>query len=143
MCDNERGELAVVERMEHACMQSLDTSARLTDMVAKLGAYIAQLDARLRAQEDALSDRVTISHDQQKALMACIRRRAEEMCVKYGLPDKALAPLRTRIRRDVMARFAVKDLHDIPLRMLPDATHAVSAWDSYIAILHLRRGRHD
>lgn len=138
MCD-ERSALITMETLNQMTENNRATADQLACMVQQLGAYLLQLDARMRKQEELLQMRVTITSMQYKQLMAAIRHRANEIGVKYRLPTKALSPVRAAIRKELVGRFGVKDLHDLPESMLGDALAGAAGWDSYSTIRTIRR----
>ena len=72
---------------------------------------------------------VTIAHRDVLQLMARIRWKAAEICRKYNLQDKDSPKVfRAAIKKDVLKRYQVKDLHDLPAAMLPAAEKQVDSW---------------
>lgn len=131
--------IITVEQMQQMALANQATAQELKGMVQIMGDYIMQLDARLRRQEELLQQRVTVSHAQQKQIMAAIRQQARILSDKYSLPlDKCGADLRAAIRKDVLTRCRVKDLHDIPESSLGDVLATVSRWDSFTLVRKLR-----
>lgn len=114
------------------------TAEQLAGMVQQMGLYLMQLDARMRKQEELLQQKITISHSQQKQLMAAMRKRATAICVKYRLPDEAAAMIRAAIKAEVLGRWRVKDLHDLPESVLGDALAEIDRWDSYSLVRKVR-----
>ena len=72
-------------------------------------------------------------------MLAAIRCRASEIARKYQLDSAMLPLLRTAIRQDTISRWHVKDLHDLPESMLPEAIAGINTWDSYSTIRKLRQ----
>ena len=138
MCDKDRAVIPV-EQMVAISRSNQATAEQLSGMVQQLGAYLIQLDARMRRQEELLQRRVTISHTQHKQLLAAIRKRASELSQRYRLPKEALAALRTELRHDLLRRYAIRELHDLPESAMGDALRGVSEWDSYSAVRRLRQ----
>lgn len=91
-------------------------------------------------QEKALAADIRHNlNDKQQLHLAAIRRRASEIARKYQLDSAMLPPLRTAIRQDTVSRWHVKDLHDLPESMLPEALAGINTWDSYSTIRKLRQ----
>lgn len=138
MCDN-HDVIVPLDRLMQLSQSNEATAQQLADMVQQLGMYLVQLDTRLRRQEEMLQKRLTISSAQYRQMLAAIRRRASEIARKYQLDSAVLPPLRTAIRQDTIGRWHVKDLHDLPESMLPEAIAGINAWDSYSTIRKLRQ----
>ncbi len=140
MCDKDKALIPVdVDKLVQLSAATQVTAEQLTGIVQQLGGYLIQLDARMRKQEELLQRRVTVSSAQYKQVMAAIRRRAVELCGKYQLPMSAGTPLRAAIKRDVLERWHIKDLHDLPESALSEAMAGVGAWDSYSLVRKVRR----
>lgn len=138
MCDK-HDVIVPLDQLMQLSRSSEATAQQLADMVQQLGVYLVQLDTRLRRQEEMLQKRLTISSVQYRQMLAAIRRRASEIARKYQLDSAMLPPLRTAIRQDTIGRWHVKDLHDLPESMLPEALAGINTWDSYSTIRKLRQ----
>lgn len=138
MCDN-HDVIVPLDRLMQLSQSNEATAQQLADMVQQLGMYLVQLDTRLRRQEEMLQKRLTISSAQYRQMLAAIRCRASEIARKYQLDSAMLPPLRTAIRQDTIGRWHVKDLHDLPESMLPEAIAGINTWDSYSTIRKLRQ----
>ncbi|MFR7814197.1 MAG: hypothetical protein ACLU2C_06030 [Lachnospiraceae bacterium] len=138
MCDK-HDVIVPLDQLMQLSRSSEATAQQLADMVQQLGVYLVQLDTRLRRQEEMLQKRLTISSAQYRQMLAAIRRRASEIARKYQLDSAMLPPLRTAIRQDTVSRWHVKDLHDLPESMLPEALAGINTWDSYSTIRKLRQ----
>lgn len=109
----------------------------------QLTAIVARMAAELDRLDKAAKEPVTIHHAEALALGRMIRARAGELCAQYRLDDKRerLAVNRA-IKKDVLKKFDITDLHDLPRTRLEEAGQLVSTWSSYALILELRgRGR--
>lgn len=137
MCDNQL--MIPVEQLVKLSATNQATAEQLSGMVQQLGVYLIQLDARMRKQEELLQRRVTVSSAQYKQMMAAARRRSVEICIKYQLPGSAAARVRAAIKKDVLARWNVKDLHDLPENALGEALAGMNIWDSYSFVRKLRQ----
>lgn len=138
MCDK-HDVIVPLDQLMQLSRSSEATAQQLADMVQQLGVYLVQLDTRLRRQEEMLQKRLTISSAQYRQMLAAIRCRASEIARKYQLDSAMLPPLRTAIRQDTIGRWHVKDLHDLPESMLPEAIAGINTWDSYSTIRKLRQ----
>ena len=71
-----------------------------------------------------------------------IRLRADEVCGKYGLTDpESVKRMRSAMKKDVLKRWGVKDLHDLPDAALPAVASAIGGWVN-IRLVMERRGAH-
>lgn len=107
----------------------------LAQNVDKLGQYLMQLGTMMGTMQRRLDEmeerqaQVTISHAEAKRLQALIRGRADELCRKYNLQDKDSPKIfRAAIKKDLLKRFLVKDLHDLPAAALGRAEALVDSW---------------
>ena len=103
--------------------------------IEQMGKYMAQMGQLISTMQRRLDDmesrqaQVTISHADVKRVQALIRGRADELCRKYNLQDKDSPKIfRAAIKKDVLKRYQVKDLHDLPAAMLPAAEKQVDSW---------------
>ena len=120
----------------------------LADNVQRMGQYIGQLGqmiAALQRRMDELEKQqaaVTIRHEDVKRLQALIRMRAEQICGKYELTDRDSPRIfRAAIKKDLLKRFGVKDLHDVPAAMLAGAESLVNGWTSVRLVMERRSGK--
>jgi hypothetical protein len=118
----------------------------LQESVEQMGRYLAQMGqlmATMQRRMDEMEARqaaVTISHADVKRLQKMIRTRADEICRKYELQDKDSPKIfRAAIRKDLLKRFLVKDLHDLPEAALSRAEALADSWAN-IRLVMERRG---
>ena len=107
----------------------------LAENVRQMGQYIGQLGTIIGALQRRMDEMerqqaaVTIRHEDVKRLQALIRMRAEQICGKYQLTDKDSPRIfRATIKKDVLKRCGVKDLHDVPAAMLSGTENLVNGW---------------
>lgn len=107
----------------------------LAENVRQMGQYIGQLGAIIGAMQRRMDEMekqqaaVTIRHEDVKRLQALIRMRAEQICGKYQLTDKDSPRIfRAAIKKDLLRRCGVKDLHDVPAAQLAGAENLVNGW---------------
>ena len=117
----------------------------MADNVQKMGQYIMQMGQLLGTMQrrmdemEARQAAVTISHEDVKRLQAKIRWRADAICGKYGLRDPESArKFRAAIKKDVLARYHVKDLHDLQAAMLPAAHKQIESWTDIRLVMERR-----
>lgn len=106
--------------------------------LVQMGQLIGQMQRRMDEME-ARQAQVTISHGDVKRIQAQIRCRADELCRENNLQDRdSPRILRAAIRKDVLKRHQVKDMHDLPAAMLSAVDTQVARWTS-IRLLMERR----
>ena len=104
------------------------STKQLGKYMLQMGQLIGQMQRRMDDLE-ARRARVTISHADVKRLQGMIRSRANEICRKYNLQDKDSPRLfRAAIKKDVLRRYQVKDLHDLPDAGLAGAENMIGSW---------------
>ena len=110
-------------------------AAALAENVDQMGRYIMQLGQLVGSMQRRMDEMekaqaaVTIRHEDVKRLQALIRMRADQICGKYNLQDKDSPRIfRAAIKKDLMKRCGVKDLHDVPAAMLGGAENMISGW---------------
>lgn len=120
----------------------------LADNVQRMGQYIGQLGQMIAAMQRRMDEMekqqaaVTIRHADVKRLQGLIRMRAEQICGKYELTDKDSPRIfRAAIKKDLLKRFGVKDLHDVPAAMLAGAESMVNSWTSVRLVMERRSGK--
>lgn len=117
----------------------------LQENVEQMGRYLmqmGQLVAQMQRRMDEMEARqaaVTISHGDVKRIQALIRCRADEICRKYNLKDeKSPKIFRAAIRKDVLRRCQVKDLHDIPEAMRAAVDRQIDSWTDIRLVMERR-----
>lgn len=140
---------AVVTPCEHGITITAEVNglpAQLQENVEQLGRYLMQMGQMMNAMQRRLDEMearqaaVTISHAEAKQLQALIRGRADELCRKYNLQDKDSPKIfRAAIKKDLLKRFGVKDLHDLPAAALVRAEALLNSWGN-IRLVMERRG---
>ena len=120
----------------------------LNTAVAQLGQYVGQLGMIIGAMQrrmeelEAKQAAVTVRHEDVKRLQALIRMRADEICGKYDLKDRESAKIfRAAIKKDLLKRFGVKDLHDVPAAMLGGAETMIGGWTNIRLAMERREAR--
>ena len=118
--------------------QMKENAQRMGDMILQLGTMIGTMQRRMDEME-ARQAAVTISHADVKRIQARIRSRADELCGKYNLQDReSQKKLRAAMKKDILKRWAVKDLHDLPDAALPAVEKALDSWTDIRLIMERR-----
>ena len=126
-------------------MNSLITAqeAQLKLFEDYLGRMARILDAQQRRIDQLEKDnamRITINHQQAKALMNKARERAGQICEKYGLEEKAHgAAIRGAIKRAALREYGIRDLHDLPLGSFEDAKALMGAYSDFSLVQKRRK----
>lgn len=130
-------------RMEAA---AVDLSAN----VNLLGAYLSQLGGIIRTMQlrmdeiEAQQRTVSITHQDVQSLHKLIRMRAGQLCDKYGLTTAAdERAIKNAIKRDILTKTGIKDLHDLPAVALPGVRRDVDRWSSIRLIMQRRALQQD
>ena len=117
------------------------------DFPIVLGKYVVNLSMivnqmAIRLDEMAARERkITVSHDEVKQLMKMIRIYAGEFCDKYGLPDPK--PVRAAMKKDLMKRSQIKDLHDLPENAITGAMNYLEHYSNIRLVMSLKTGPGD
>jgi hypothetical protein len=136
------------EQMERQRALALlpDTAVQLHQDVEQMGALMMQMGQIISTMQRRLDDleerqaKITISHAGVKRLQGMIRARADELCRKYNLWDRESAKaFRAAIKKDVLKRYQIKDLHDLPAAGIAGAESMIGSWVS-IRMAMERRG---
>ena len=134
------------EKVWNACFPvPMETAAMLQQNTEQLGAYLvqmAQMMLRLQGRLDELEEKqkaVTVTHDEVKGIQQLIRMRADEYCEKYGLTDaKDAAKIRAAIKKAILVRYGIKDLHDVPAIARQAVEALISRWADIKLVYRIR-----
>ena len=134
-------------RQENRAALDPRAAEALAENVRQMGQYIGQLGAIVGSMQRRMEElerqqaAVTIRHDDVKRLQALIRMRAEQICGKYELTDKDSPRIfRAAIKKDLLRRCGVKDLHDVPAAQIAGAESLVNGWTNIRMVMDRRRG---
>ena len=134
------------EKVWNACFPvPMETAVMLQQNTEQLGAYLvqmAQMMLRLQGRLDELEEKqkaVTVTHDDVKGIQQLIRMRADEYCEKYGLTDsKDAAKIRAAIKKAILVRYGIKDLHDVPAIARQAVEVLISRWADIKLVYRIR-----
>ena len=134
------------EKVWNACFPvPMETAVMLQQNTEQLGAYLvqmAQMMLRLQGRLDELEEKqkaVTVTHDDVKGIQQLIRLRADEYCEKYGLTDsKDAAKIRAAIKKAILVRYGIKDLHDVPAIARQAVEALISRWADIKLVYRIR-----
>ena len=98
-----------------------EVAAALSESTQQLGAYLVQMAQMMQRMQKRLDEmeeaqrKVTLSHEEVKTVQMMIRNRAYEYCEKYQIiAPSALRSISAGIKKSILTRYGVKDLHDVP-----------------------------
>lgn len=128
---------AISEQKATEFYRSVDNLSRI---LGQMGQMMAAMQRRMEDLE-ARQAAVTVNHADVKAIQARIRARADAFCGKYGLTDpESIRQARAAIKRDALQAARVKDLHDVPVAMLPGILARIDGWTSIRFAMDRRKG---
>ncbi len=120
--------------------QMQENAQRMSEMILQLGTMIGTMQRRMDELEDR-QRQVTVSHGDVKRIQQLIRIRAQDLGQKYGVTDPETGKiLRAAMKKDVLKRWGVKDLHDLPDAALAAVENAIGGWVNIRMVME-RRGR--
>ena len=134
------------EKVWNACFPvPMETAVILQQNTEQMGAYLvqmAQMMMQLQGRLDELEEKqkaVTVTHDEVKAIQLLIRLRADEYCEKYGLEDaKDAVKIRAAIKKAILVRYGIKDLHDVPAIARQAVEALISRWADIKLVYRIR-----
>ncbi len=105
--------------------------SKLTGLVTTLQHRVDELEAR--------EYKVTLTHNDVKTINAMIRRKADSFCEKNRITDAgSLRAVRAAIKKDILQRYSVKDLHDIPAFALPNIEKQIETYANIRLVMKRR-----
>ena len=134
------------EKVWNACFPvPMEMAVILQQNTEQLGAYLvqmAQMMMQLQGRLDELEEKqkaVTVTHDEVKAIQLLIRLRTDKYCEKYGLEDaKDAAKIRAAIKKAILVRYGIKDLHDVPAIARQAVEALISRWADIKLVYRIR-----
>lgn len=112
---------------------------QMGEMMARMGQLMAGMQRRMDDME-ARQEKITVRHADVKRIQQLIRIRTTEICGKYALNAESAKVLRAAIKKDVLKRWGVKDLHDLPAAAKDAVENAIGGWTN-IRLVMERRGQ--
>lgn len=130
------GNFVVVSAQSMNAMK--ENAQKMGEMILQLGTMIGAVQKRMDEME-ARHAQVTVSHRDVLQLMARIRWKAGETCKKYNLADGGSAKcFRSAMKKELLRRWQVKDLHDLPAAALPAAEKMIDNWTDIRLVMERR-----
>ncbi len=122
-----------------------DVAVALQENTEQLGTYLVQIAQMMHIMQKRLDEleekrkAVTVTHDEVKGIQQLIRMRADEYCEKYGLTDaKDAAKIRAAIKKAILVRYGIKDLHDVPAIARQAVEAQISRWSDIRLMIKCR-----
>lgn len=138
------------EAREKAVILMPDVAAMLQANTEQLGTYLVQMAQMMHIMQKRLDEleekqkAVTVTHDDAKGIQQLIRMRADEYCEKYGLEDvKDAAKIRTAIKKAILVRYGIKDLHDVPAIARQAVEALISRWADIKMVYRIRESHRE
>lgn len=123
----------------------VETAKQLQKNTEQMGAYMIQLGQLMINMQKRLDDmeaqqrKITLSHSEVRTVQQLIRNRAYEYCEKYEMMDKsAIRSISNGIKRAILARYGVKDLHDVPAVARQAVEAQISRWSDVRLMMKCR-----
>ena len=141
----DKGQDLVVAQDRNYIVIRRQTMADMEENVRQVNAVLgqmAQLMASMQRRMDDLEarqEKITVRHADVKRIQQLIRMRTAEICGKYGLADpESTRVIRAAIRKDLLKRWGVKDLHDLPAAASAAAENFIGGWSNIRLIMERR-----
>ena len=130
---------AAPESIAGAYIMPAEAVKQLSAQVAQLGRIVSVLARRMEDMEAQSARLITVSHAQALQLGKLIRGKAQAVAQRYGLPADSEKKIRAAIKKELLARIGVKDLHDTPLAAWDRAAGIIDGWSNIALVMELRR----
>ena len=116
-----------------------ETVKLLGAQVAQLGRIVAVLARRMEDMEAQSARLITVSHAQALQLGKLIRGKARAVAERYGLTAEGEKKIRAAIKKELLTRIGVRDLHDTPLAAWDRAAGIIDGWSNIGLIMEMRK----
>ena len=122
-----------------------EVARQLSGSTEQLGQYLVQMATMMNVLQRRLEQleenwrKVTLSHAEVKTVQQLIRMRSAEYCEKYQITSPGnLRRISTGIKKAVLARYGVKDLHDVPAIARQAVEAQISHWSDVRLMMKCR-----
>ena len=126
-----------VPQSQQAVIRQEEAVGRLEECLAQMGRMLAAMQRRIEDME-AREKAVTIAHSEVKVIMARIRFRSGEIVEKYGLQKAEVKIFRSAIRKEMLKKYGIRDLHDLPASEIGAAERWIDGWNSMRLVMECR-----
>lgn len=128
--------------LEELTMQQTANNAEFGRYMREMARISLSFETRIKSLEVLLSQKITVSAAQAKAVSLAVQAQARALCDRYGMDYKRDGEaFRRAIWRDLKAQFGVKDIHDLPATYFELAISAAGKWNSFAFVRRLREKR--
>lgn len=128
--------------LELVTRQQAEQIVQLTTLVQRFSSVLLAMDQRMAKLERLLDRKVTIEAKQYKAIQKAVKERAKELCDKYKLDQKEAGKvIRKAITSEVLTRYGIQDLHDLPDNYFDIVLQEIAGFTSYALVCKLRGGK--
>ena len=128
---------SVIQRREAAVARQEEAVGRLEECLAQMGRMLAAMQRRIEDME-AREQAVTVPHSEVKVIRARIRFRSGEIVEKYGLQKADVKIFRSAIRKEMLKKYGIRDLHDLPASEIGAAERWIDGWNSMRLVMECR-----
>jgi N-methylhydantoinase A/oxoprolinase/acetone carboxylase beta subunit len=122
-----------------------DDAAAIRGNVEQLGAYLIQMAQMIQRMQQRMDEmeaqqkKVTLSHRDVKDILQLIRIQGADYCMRYNLLDDGSAKaVRAGMKKAVLNRYGVKDLHDVPAIARQAVEALISRWADIKLVYRIR-----
>lgn len=122
-----------------------EVARQLSGSTEQLGQYLVQMATMMNVLQRRLEQleengrKVTLSHAEVKTVQQLIRMRSAEYCEKYQITSPGnLRRISAGIKKAVLARYGVKDLHDVPAIARQAVEAQISHWSDVRLMMKCR-----
>ena len=121
-----------MKQMEENALQVNTVLNQMAQLMASMQRRMDEMEAR--------QEKITVRHADVKRIQQLIRIRTAEICGKYALNAESAKVIWAAIKKDVLKRWGVKDLHDLPAAAKDAVENAIGGWVN-IRLVMERRGQ--
>ena len=119
-----------MKQMEENALQVNTVLNQMAQLMASMQRRMDEMEAR--------QEKITVRHADVKRIQQLIRIRTAEICGKYALNAESAKVLRAAIKKDVLKRWGVKDLHDLPAAAKDAVENAIGGWTNIRLVMERR-----
>ena len=122
----------LITRQEQLITRQGEQLEQLAQVVVRLISEVERLDRETRRQ-------LTIPHKDALAVLREITRRSKAYAAQYRLGPEQAKKIRNAIKRGVLNRWKIRDIHDLPEREKDACLAWIGEWTDFELITGLKR----
>ena len=122
-----------------------DVAQDLSGNVNMLGTYLVQMAGMIQRMQQRMDEfeqnlkLVTFTHQDVREINGMIRTAAADYCLRYDIMDDGSGKaVRAAIKKAVLKRYGVKDLHDVPAIARPAVEAQIQHWTDIRLVMKRR-----